>query len=179
MPVNIGHRFKSLFMVIVIPLFFILFCDNPVEHPGYTDNSDAADTFFFIVYDEPDSESDPDFKELLIGIHGDSITINLTLWRVLSDEIPGSFIYLYGSYRDLIDFNLDSFNIRRDPGGDGHFEVTIIKDSMSWIDSATCQFSLDTTIFPDIMSKSVWAYSMASDDRIPDQGSLQIGADNR
>jgi hypothetical protein len=80
------------------------------------------------------------------------------------------FVYLYGANHHVINFNPSSFELRRDVGADGHFEESVYSGSITRPFESSIGMEIPTQYIPDISMKRVWAYSMASKDRIPNKG---------
>lgn len=158
---------RLIYSVLLISLLLLLSCSDSSISP-------AVPIATFSVSDADDVSLQPDFKQIDIFIYEDFQRIDLTLWNDSSPFDEGNFIYLYGTHRDLIYFDSASYNIRRDPGADGHFEVRIAEGEVRWANSKKIVFIIANEIFPDIGEKDVWVYSIPSKDRLPDTGRIQV-----
>lgn len=160
-PINAG------LLILFFSLVILLSCsDNSIAPPILITK--------FSVTDSDDVSLQPDFRQLDILIYEEFQRIDVTLWGNTDSIGPGNFIYLYGTNRDLIDFNPETFNIRRDPDADGHFEILVAEGEVRWTNSNSFVFFIAKETFPDIAEKEVWIYSMHSKDRVPNTGQIQI-----
>lgn len=159
--------FNASLLILFYSLVPLLSCsENSVSPPVLITS--------FSVSDTDDVSLQPDFRQLDIFIYEDFQKIVITLWSDSNLIRLGDFIYLYGTNRDLIDFDSASYNIRRDPDADGHFEVLVAEGEVRWTNSTTFVFFIAKETFPDIAEKEVWIYSMYSKDRVPNTGQIQI-----
>ncbi len=101
----------------------------------------------------------------------DETMIYITIVFNSESDVPnaGNFVYMYGANRHVINFNAGSFKLRKDAGADGHFEEVVYSGLIANLSGNSIQIEVPAEYIPDIVGKKIWAYSMASKDRIPNK----------
>ncbi len=125
------------------------------------------------VYDGSGGGS-PDFRQLTVAHTDNQVTIDIRFNRASDLANAGHNVYLYGTYRDTINFSRSNFSLRRDNDSNGHFETNLTSGSVTQLNSTTLRIQFRSSYLPDIHTKRVWAYSQTSRDRIPNSGHLQM-----
>ena len=116
----------------------------------------------------------PDFRKLIVS-YTDKVVYVTIVFNSGVDKLMGSdFVYMYGTHHDMIRLSSGSFRLERDGGADGHFEEVVYSGSTRKIATDTINIEIPLEYLPDISEKAVWAYSMQSQDRIPDEGELLL-----
>jgi hypothetical protein len=121
-----------------------------------------------VSIDDPAEGVRPDFRRLTVGYGGDQIFITILFDSEEDVSAAGDFVYMYGSQRHNVSFNSSSFQVRRDAGADGHFEETLYTGTVEHSGPREIRMVIPAEHIPDIVGKTVWAYSMTSTDRTDD-----------
>lgn len=124
------------------------------------------------IGDPDDVEGFPDMTALSINTYTDTIEFFLKFADPNYLDNNSVYIYLYGTNRDMFRVYTDDFTLARDPGADGHFEQVVATGTVDWLASDELRIIINRSDMLDIDNKDVWAYSMASGDRVPDYGAI-------
>ena len=97
-----------------------------------------------------------------------AFTVTILLYSESEVSPGGHNLYMYSTHHHLINFNSESFQLRKDAGADGHFEEVVYSGAVNKMPDGSIQITVPAGLVPDISSKRVWAYSQSSRDRIGD-----------
>jgi len=117
--------------------------------------------------DDPAEGGNPDFSNLLVR-YSDDTAFDVTITLYSGTQKAGDFVYLYGTHNHMITFDSTSFNLKKDAGGDGHFEEQVYSGAVDNLSDDSIQMTIPAGLVPDIAGKRVWVYSMSSRDRTED-----------
>lgn len=163
----------SLIAILVLTVFS---CSDKITND---DDNQPIIPYDTLVFNDPDdAELTPDFESMTFYLYDSTIDLTVELWEPHdSTNYPADYmlnVYLYGTNREVIHFQLHDFNIGRDNDSNGHFEELLAEGVITWSDSITACIEFDKSIMTDFETKSVWMYSMASQDRMPENGRFYI-----
>lgn len=148
-------------------------CDQEIA----TVSTDFPTEFSGTYYDWSNDTLFPDYSQLSVFADPDTVIAVISH----NDECDsaykydvGDFIYLYNDYRDMIRFNKDSFDVCLDTDSNGHFETLKFTGQVRWKNPYEMHMVIPAVHFPDIEGKRIWAYSMDSKDRVPDNSYMYL-----
>ena len=172
-------KFSFSMTAIAILALAIFSCSDKITENDDNQPIEPHDPYDTLVFNDPDdAEITPDFRSLTFYLYDSTIELAVEFWEPHdSTNYPTDyllFVYLYGTYNDVITLYLHDFNIRRDNDPDGHFEELLAEGATTLSDSITTRIEFNKSIIPDFETKGVWVYSMVSRDRMPNIGRFYI-----
>ena len=116
----------------------------------------------------------PDFRKILVSYDDTTVYVTIVFNSGVDKLIGADFVYMYGTHHDMIRLTSGSFRLERDGAGDGHFEERVYSGSIRQVPTDAITLEIPIEYLPDIAEKEIWAFSMQSRDRVPDEGSLRM-----